>query len=65
MMYGVVLLTNHNILNRIANVHLIIIVLEETNTKGNVVTRNAAIFWQVLDAAWSHLPIAISLFLLF
>jgi len=31
MMYGVVL-TNHNILNRISNVHLIIIVLEETNT---------------------------------
>jgi len=38
-MYFVVgLLTNHNILNRI------VIVLEETNTKGNVVTRNAAIF---------------------
>ena len=34
--YGVVL-TNNNILNRIPNVHLIIIVLEETNTKGNVV----------------------------
>jgi len=46
MMYGVVL-TNHNILNRISNVHLNIIVLEETNTKGNVVTRNAAVFWQV------------------
>jgi len=46
MMYGVVL-TNHSILNRIANIHPIIIVLEETNTKGNVVTRNAAIFWQV------------------
>jgi len=38
-MYGVVL-TNHNILNRISNVHLNI-------TKGNVVTRNAAVFWQV------------------
>ena len=36
MMYGVVL-TNHNILNRISNVHLIIIVLEETSRKGNVV----------------------------
>ena len=36
MMYGVVL-TNHNILNRLSNVHLVIIVLEETNRKGNVV----------------------------
>jgi len=36
MMYGVVL-TDHNILNRLSNVHLIIIVLEETNRKGNVV----------------------------
>jgi len=42
MQYGVVL-TNHNIPNRISKIHLIIIVLEETNTKGNV-TRNAAIF---------------------
>ena len=31
MTHGVVL-TYHNILNRISNVHLIIIVLEETNT---------------------------------
>jgi len=41
MMYDVVL-TNHNVLNRISKVHLIIIVLEATNTKNNV-TRNAAI----------------------
>jgi len=61
MMYGVVL-TNHNILNMISNVHLIIIVLEKLNTKGNVVTRKASIFcvWQVwIDAAWSHSTIAI------
>jgi len=44
-MHGVVL-TNHNILNMISNyLHLIIIVLVETNTKGNV-TLNTAIFWQ-------------------
>jgi len=43
MMYDVVL-TNHNIINAIFNIHPIIIVLEETNTKGNVVTRDAAIF---------------------
>jgi len=45
-MYGVVL-TNHNILNRISNVHLALSSFWKKPTqrsKGDVVTRNAAIF---------------------
>jgi len=37
MIYDVVL-TNYNTLNRISNVHPIIIVLEETNTKDSLMS---------------------------
>ena len=45
------ILTNHNILNRISNVHLIMIVFEEINTKGNVVTCTFQRFIGYVDIA--------------